>query len=67
MEVIGILLLLGTFCLGLVICYIFLQYLGTVRQVERHQQETLQKLAQIQGRLDEMSSQGAERIQKVET
>ncbi len=67
MEVIGILLLLGTFCLGLVICYIFIQYLGTIRQVERQQEETVQKLSRIQSQLDNLvKHDSAEQIHKVD-
>jgi hypothetical protein len=68
MEVIGVLLLLGTFCLGLVLCYIFIQSLNTMRNLEKHQEETSQKLSQIQGRLEELGRRNSgEEIQKSET
>ena len=67
MEVIGIILLIGIFCLGLVVCYIFIQYLGAMREVEKNQEDTKSKLSQILSRIEELGkNQSGDEIEKVE-
>jgi cytochrome c biogenesis protein CcdA len=67
MEVIGIILLIGIFCLGLVICYFFIQYLGAMREVEKKQEDTRSKLSQILNRIEELGkNQSGDEIEKVE-
>jgi predicted PurR-regulated permease PerM len=55
MEAIGIILLFAIFFLGLVVFYIFLQYLNAVREMERQQDMTARQLSQIQTRIEELS------------
>ncbi|GEM_PF-6751900 len=55
MEAIGIILLFAIFFLGLVVFYILLQYLNTVREMEKQQDMTARQLSQIQSRIEELS------------
>lgn len=65
MESIGIILLFGTFFLGLVVFYVFLQYLKVVRDVESHQVETNRQLSDILDRIDALSARsGGGEIEK---
>jgi len=43
-ETIGIVLLLGIFCMGFVVVYIFLQYISLLKSVKSFQGEILERL-----------------------
>ncbi len=48
MEIIGMVLLIGTFLLGLAAVYVFLQYLDLLKSVRVFQTEILEKLTNLE-------------------
>ena len=51
MEIIGIVLLLGTFLLGIAAVYVFLQYLDLLKSVRAFQTEILARLLNLEKNL----------------
>jgi len=57
-ETIAILLLMSCLGLGAVIFYVFLQFLNSSRQAEERQRQILERLAQLEKRLETKAPDG---------